>query len=243
MTNWYADDLTYIHDVGFGGFATRAAPGLLRLLERSGVGSGLVVDLGCGGGRWAQELSRRGYAVLGVDISSAMVRLARRRVRKGEFRRASFLTVRLPRCDAVTSLGECFNYMFDGQNNRRGLVRLFRRVHGALRPGGVFVFDMIGPGGEPDPNLSQRHRQGRDWAVLLDATEDRRRRELRREITTFRKTGRLYRKHREVHCLKLYSKSEIAARLRQVGFRVRFLKGYGRMKFGPGHAGFLARKP
>ena len=32
-----------------------------------------VVDLGCGGGRLALELARRGAVVLGVDVSDAMI--------------------------------------------------------------------------------------------------------------------------------------------------------------------------
>ena len=44
----YARDLAYIHDTGFTAFVRKAAPGLLRLLRRYGIHSGLVVDAGCG---------------------------------------------------------------------------------------------------------------------------------------------------------------------------------------------------
>ena len=73
----YREDLTYIHDSGFSDFALAAAPGLLEILRRHGVNAGVVVDLGCGSGRWAHELTRAGYAVGGVDQSSAMIRIAR----------------------------------------------------------------------------------------------------------------------------------------------------------------------
>src|SRR5689334_5247848 len=65
----YQDDLAYIHDAGFGGFARGSAPGLLTLFRRNGITGGLVVDLGCGSGIWANELAGSGYQVLGVDIS------------------------------------------------------------------------------------------------------------------------------------------------------------------------------
>jgi trans-aconitate methyltransferase len=56
----YREDLAYIHDQGFGDFARKAAPGLLAMLRRGGIRSGLVVDLGCGPGHWARELLRKG---------------------------------------------------------------------------------------------------------------------------------------------------------------------------------------
>jgi len=75
----YGADLAYIHDAGFGDFARKSAPGLLAILRQAGIRGGLVVDLGCGSGIWAAELTRRGYDVLGIDISRAMIRLARAR--------------------------------------------------------------------------------------------------------------------------------------------------------------------
>src|SRR5262245_34869396 len=71
MTAAYREDLAYIHDVGHGDFARDAAPGLLALLRRQGIREGLVVDLGCGSGIWAEILVREGYRVLGIDLSPA----------------------------------------------------------------------------------------------------------------------------------------------------------------------------
>src|SRR5436305_1060377 len=101
----YAPDLAYIHDTGFTRFIRTATPGLLRILRRNGIRGGLVVDAGCGSGIWARELADRGYEVLGIDISAAMIRLARRHAPAARFQVGSFLSVPLPPCDAVTSLG------------------------------------------------------------------------------------------------------------------------------------------
>ena len=70
QTEGYQEDLAYIHDVGFGGFALKSAPGLLEILRRHGVTEGLIVDLGCGSGLWSCELASAGYTVLGVDQSA-----------------------------------------------------------------------------------------------------------------------------------------------------------------------------
>ena len=237
----YKGDLAYIHDVGFGGFSKGAAPGLLEILRRNGTRTGLVVDLGCGSGLWARALCDAGYEVHGIDISAAMVNLARERVPEARFRRGSFLKVKLPPCEAVTSLGECPSYLFDGGHNKGSLGRLFRRVHAALKPGGLFVFDIAEPGRGAGPRM--KHWEGADWAVLIDVEENEKAKRLTRRITTFRKVGRTYRRDQEVHRLRLYKGSEVAVALRRVGFRVRVVRGYGRWRFPEELAGFVARKP
>ena len=97
-TDAYGCDLAYIHDKGFGAFARGSAPGLLKLCQQNGITEGLVVDLGCGSGIWAKELAGAGYRVIGVDISPAMIELARQRVPKSEFHVGSFIRCRVPPC-------------------------------------------------------------------------------------------------------------------------------------------------
>jgi SAM-dependent methyltransferase len=245
----YDRDLAYIHDTGFTGFARKAAPGLLRMLRLNGIHDGRVVDAGCGSGVWARELSDRGYDVLGIDISAHMIRLARRRAPAAKFQIGSFLSAALPPCDAVTAIGECVNYAFDRRSGRKGLAQFFRRVYGALRPGGVFVFDIAEPGVVPKGPPQKRFLEGPDWAILLEVREDRKRKTLARRIVSFRRVGRLgrlgkvYRRSEEMHRLHLYSRAELLAELGRAGFEARLLAGYGRFRFPRAHAGFLARKP
>ena len=232
----YGSDLAYIHDAGFGDFARKAAPGLLAILRRAAIRSGLVVDLGCGSGIWAAELARGSYDVLGIDISRAMIKLARKRAPAARFVNASFLSAKLPPCDAVTAIGECFNYTFDRRNGRRELARFFRRVHEALRPGGVFIFDIA----EPGRALRRAYAQGKDWAILFEAEPGRDL--LIRRMTTFRQVGKLYRRSEATHRLCLYRSSDIAAELRGAGFTVRVLRAYGRMPLPSANAAFVATK-
>lgn len=239
--NAYNNDLAYIHDTGFGDFAKTAAPWLLELLRANGIDKGLVVDLGCGSGIWAGELSRAGYDVLGIDISASMIEIARKRVPRGEFRRGSLLRVSIPPCEAVTSLGECFNYLFDQTNSITRLRRVFDRVYSALKPGGLFVFDIAEPGRGKGPR--QKHRQGKDWAVLVEVDRDATTNRLTRRITTFRKRGEAYVRDEEVHVLQLYTRAEVANELRSAGFRVRTVSGYGEQRMIDGCVGFMARKP
>lgn len=107
----YRSDLAFIHDTGFGDFARGSAPGLLKLLLDHGITEGQVVDLGCGSGIWARALTDAGYHVLGVDLSPAMIELARQRVPEADFQVGSFCNLPIPTCRAVTALGEVFNYL------------------------------------------------------------------------------------------------------------------------------------
>jgi SAM-dependent methyltransferase len=243
MSDAYRPDLAYIHDAGYGGVARAAAAPLLAELRRRGPARGLVIDLGCGSGILSEQVAAAGYEVLGIDVSPAMLELARGRVPNGRFVVGSLFTAELPPCVAVAAVGEALNYLFDAGNTRRALERLFRRVAAALCPGGLFVGDAAGPGRVVGRGPVLRHAQGDDWAVLVRSEEDRRRRLLTRDITSFRKVGELYRRDREVHRQRLLPPEELATDLRAAGLRVRMLRGYGAHRFPPGVAGFLARKP
>jgi len=238
----YQEDLAYIHDAGFSGYCLKSTPGLLQLLRRSGITAGLVVDLGCGSGRWARALNRRGYAVLGVDQSADFIRMARATAPESKFVTGSLWTTPLPPCAAVTSIGECLNYGFDAKVGTTGLDRLFSRVYRALLPRGGFLFDAAGPERAPENGPRRSWFQGRDWAILVETTGDRRRKTLMRRITCFRRRGEQYRRSDEIHQLRLYRPEEIAGRLTKAGFEVATLSRYGRFSLPAGITAFLARK-
>ncbi len=242
MPNAYEDNLVHIHDVGFGNFATQAAPGLLATFARQGIYGGQLVDLGCGTGLWAAEAARAGYDVLGIDISAAMLARARQRVPHATFRQGSFLKAKLPSADAVTALGEVFNYLFDKSVNDKRLFHFFGKVYDALAPGGLFIFDVAVPGRSRSAPLV-RHWVESDWALTLTVEEDTVKRELSRTMTSFCKVGKLYRRQDEVHRLRLYRPAEILSQLRGLGFRVRTVRKYGELDFPKGLSGFIARKP
>ncbi|MFB2968731.1 trans-aconitate 2-methyltransferase [Aerosakkonema sp. BLCC-F183] len=240
MTQWYKEDLAFIHDVGFSDYALKSAPGILEILHRSKIGEGLVVDLGCGSGLLTQELAKADYRVLGVDISESMIAIARQRVPDAEFRVESLFKVDIPTCNAVTSIGECLNYLFDADNTH---LELFDRIYSALIPGGVFIFDIAEPGQVTPGNSTKGFIEGENWIVLVEKEEDREQRTLNRRIITFRKLGEHYRRDDELHRLRLYKSTDIAEDLRQVGFCVEKMRSYGQFHLPKAHTAFVARKP
>jgi SAM-dependent methyltransferase len=240
MADFYKDDLAFIHDVGFGDFILKSAPGLLEILNRNKITDGLIVDLGCGSGLWAEQLLKNGYRVLGVDISEAMIRIARRRAPRAEFHVGSLFDVDLPPCNAITSLGECVNYLIDPNSDGQSLIKLFRRVYRALVPGGVFIFDIAEPGQVAEGETVKGFTEGEGWVVLVEKREERGM--LTRRIITFRRSGNLYRRSDETHRQQLCKSTEVAKEIRRAGFRVRVIRSYGQHSLLKARAGFIARK-
>lgn len=240
-TDAYREDLAYIHDAGHTAFATAAALRLVDELRSLGFRDGTVIDLGCGSGVLASVVARAGYRVIGMDISDAMVAIARKRAPESEFYVRSVLSADIPTCIAVTAIGEVLNYAFDKENSIQAREKLFRRAYGALADGGLLMFDMAGF----DRAASGNHRtfvEGSDWAVLVDAELDETRHELTRRITTFRQVGNLYRRDTETHRLILIDPNEILQSLRSIGFQAERLIGYSAEPLPIGLAGFLGRK-
>jgi SAM-dependent methyltransferase len=243
MTQWYKEDLAYIHDVGYGDHARRSAAGILEILAQAGLQNGSLVDLGCGTGLSALEFAKAGYRVLGVDLSESAIALARTRVPQAEFRVESLFKTELPNCCAVTAIGEVLNYLFDTNGDRALLARLFERIYTALIPGGIFIFDIAQPG-QVQPGMAIRgFTQGKDWVVLLEKEEDRDRAILTRRIITFRQVGEYYRRDEEIHQQCLYRATDLAADLHRIGFEVRIIGNYGEYTLLANRAAIVARKP
>jgi SAM-dependent methyltransferase len=239
----YRDDLAFIHDAAFLTFVNDAIPGVLATLRKNGIRKGLIVDVGCGTGVWAARATADGFEVLGIDLSRAMIRIARERAPRATFRVGSLYDTSLPRCKAVTAIGECLNYAFDKRGGERGLSRWFRRVYRALDPGGVLIFDIAEPGQLRGRAASKRHTSVGGWAVLVDVEERRSPPRLTRRITTFVKVGALYRRATETHHLHLYRRTTIRRLLRTCGFHVQFKPSYGTCPLPSAHVAVIARKP
>ncbi len=204
--------------------------------------AGSSFDLGCGSGILSRALVDAGYKVRGIDISPAMVSIARNRVPGARFEVGSILSAALSECVGVAAVGECLNYLFDDRHSMPAIDGLFRRIHEALVPGGILLLDVAEPGRVPGGGPVRRFMEGDDWAVLVESDEEAGDHILTRRITTFRRVGELFRRDRETHRQRLIPRGEVKDSLRAIGFRVRILGGYGTLRFPAGLVGFLARK-
>ena len=118
-------------------------PTLMAALARFGEGGRFAVDLGCGDGREAIELLRRGWSVLAIDAEPLAI--ARLRARPDlppaaalETLIADFATAHWPPADLVNasfSLPLCAPERFPA---------LWRKIIASLRPGGRFAGQLYG---------------------------------------------------------------------------------------------------
>ena len=101
-----------------------------------------ILDLGCGSGEQAVALAGRGYEVIGVDLSLAMLARAadeaaekQQRINflQGDMRELTFEAA----FDGVYCWGMTFGYFDDAKN-----AEVVAKIHRALRPGGRFLLDM-----------------------------------------------------------------------------------------------------
>ncbi len=217
----YRTDLAYIHDAGFSEFARSSAPFVIALLPRGA----RVVEVGCGSGVLARELTNAGFDVLGFDASAAMIALARETAPNARFEVASFEDAELPSCDAIVAMGEVLNY---------GDIRAFLpRAARALKSGGLLLFDIAERGSYPA--YDEVRIGGDDWSII--AIKERDGDIVKRRVLTFREQSR----DEEVHTLHLYDRAELLALLRP-DFRVKTRRTYGRRRLPKGHTAYVCVK-
>ena len=124
--------------------------GLVRINERLGLGkTGPWLEPACGSGRYVRAAIARGIRIAAFDASEAMIRYARERlggVRASHYRLG---VASMEDFDASTlAPGWRFTLAFNPINTIRHLEtdlamqQHLKRVHDALRPGGVYVIGL-----------------------------------------------------------------------------------------------------
>ena len=116
-----------------------------QLLALSGVSEGSVLDLCCGPGRHAIALAAKGFRVTAVDRSPFLLEKARERAAEDnasiELVQSDSREFLRPRAfDLALSLFTSFGYF----ETRAEDLALLRSIRANLKPGGVFVIDVLG---------------------------------------------------------------------------------------------------
>ena len=175
-----------------------------------------VLDLCCGPGRHSLELARRGFKVTGVDRTRAYLTEARRLALKEkldiEFVLADMRKFRRARAfDAAINMFTAFGYFEKPSDD----LRVLQHVHASLRPGGVFLMDIMGK------ERIAKIFNPRTWHREPDGTIILEERWLEKDFSWIENLWTLIRKgrmktFRVAH--RLYSAVELKALLRRAGF-------------------------
>lgn len=111
------------------------------IFDKLGISPSLILDLGCGAGDITYRLAKKGYDMIGLDISPDMLNIAREEnchenilylnqdMREFEL----YGTV-----DVIYSSFDCLNYITD----KRDLKKVFALCKNYLNPNGLFIFDI-----------------------------------------------------------------------------------------------------
>lgn len=106
-----------------------------------------VLDLGCGTGSMTVELAKRGYDMIGLDISDEMLSVADERVRQEGVRDVLFIMGNMcafelyGTVDAIVCCLDGINHL----TSRDNLLSCFSLVANYLEDGGLFIFDLNTP--------------------------------------------------------------------------------------------------
>lgn len=195
------------------------------IIDRLGIESGArVLDLCCGYGRHTLELAKKGFDMVGLDLSMVMLKkaLADAQARgqaikfvHGDMRKLSFKAI----FDAIYNVQTSFGY-FDDQSN----FRVLQGVFNALKPGGVFLIETV------NRDFIMNDLPLRLWWKGIDCT-------LLEEIDSEATTGLLKVQRSFVFDdnqrapweqkiqIRLYTANEMRALLTRAGFKVVELSG------------------
>ncbi len=114
-----------------------------RLLSLCGIEKGFLLDLACGTGSLSVEMAKRGFDVIGVDLSIGMLNAARQKAyESGEqilLLNQSMDDIDLyGTVDCAVCVLDSINHLADAQQ----VKRTFEKVSLFMNPGGAFAFDV-----------------------------------------------------------------------------------------------------
>ena len=201
------------------------------------------LDVGCGGGWFTRAFKRQGYETTGMDISPQMLDFAQKTALKTGIRGEYILgdiTLKKPqkRFDFVTAINDCINYI-----PKSKLDRALKNIHGALKNGGIFLFDISSKRKFEQKianTVSVDDRENVTYLAFNSVEND----VVTMDVTLFekRKDGAFDRKD-ERHVQYIYTEEEIINALQRNGFSVLEIEGHlGEDKAVSDRICFLAQK-
>jgi len=183
-----------------------------------------ILDLCCGQGRHSLELARRGFQVVGVDLSEALLYAARKRAEsKG-------LSVTFLHCDmreidfadefdAVINMFTSFGYLESEAEDEKVLGKVAQ----ALKSGGKFLLDVVNRDRlVREFQAREWHAADEGWLVLEERTFDHLSGRMETRWVCVARDGVRYER---LSSVRLYTASELRTMLERAGLKVTNLFG------------------
>ena len=183
-----------------------------------------VLDLCCGQGRHSLELARRGFQVVGVDLSEALLYAARKRA-ESEGLSVTFLHCDMREIDfadefdAVINMFTSFGYLESEAEDEKVLGKVAQ----ALKSGGKFLLDVVNRDRLiRDFQAREWHAADEGWLVLEERTFDHLSGRMETRWVCVARDGVRYER---LSSVRLYTASELRTMLERAGLKVTNLFG------------------
>ena len=183
-----------------------------------------VLDLCCGQGRHSLELARRGFQVVGVDLSEALLYAARKRA-ESEGLSVTFLHCDMREIDfadefdAFINMFTSFGYLESEAEDEKVLGKVAQ----ALKSGGKFLLDVVNRDRlVRDFQAREWHAADEGWLVLEERTFDHLSGRMETRWVCVARDGVRYER---LSSVRLYTTSELRTMLERAGLKVTNLFG------------------
>ena len=209
------DPFARVYDQHWGFFAKKAYPIIEHLVLENLPPGCAVLDLCCGTGQLAAELSRQGYRTTGLDGSEGMIEIARKNAPDADFVVQDARNIALPgRFSAVLSTFDSLNHVMSLDE----LEQVFQSVFAVLEGGGYFVFDL-----NMEEGFRSRWRGSfefieEDHVCVVRSSHDASEKTGRLDVTLFEMKGSGWVRTDFPLIQRWYEEHEIRERLRKAGF-------------------------
>lgn len=99
-----------------------------------------ILDIGCGAGLHVINLAKKGYFVVGTDISQNMINLAAEKSKESNLQNIKFFVHDISQSLQLDENFDIAISMFGTLNHVTDLGRTISNIRNNLKPGGVFIF-------------------------------------------------------------------------------------------------------
>lgn len=198
---------------------------LVERLKKHGIKKEqVIVELGCGTGNITRLLSKKGYRMIGVDVSEEMLMMARQKEDTSDILYIHQDMTQLElngHVDAMISLCDSMNYLTEEE----ALYLVFQRVAEYLHEDGVFVFDMKTPYFYREICGDNTFAEDREdvsfiWDNYFDEESSINEYALSLFVPGGERDASLWRKFTEFHYQRAYEIEEVKSAVLQAGLKI-----------------------
>jgi ubiquinone/menaquinone biosynthesis C-methylase UbiE len=140
----FYEDLAQDYDCRFNNPRLNYMRSVEKMVLLESLKPGMILDIGCGTGEQSLFLAKRGYRVLGVDISRKMLTKANENAKEGKLE--DKLSLVIASAEALPFRDKSFDDLisiFGVFNHIPGAEHAFKETHRVLKSGGRAVFTVV----------------------------------------------------------------------------------------------------